>query len=64
MEKLIAVIYTFWKLFSSIIGGLFIIIIIILWLGFFGIIPSGDPPDDGFGGRYQNEVESPFYPLR
>ena len=36
-----------WKIFTAILGIIFIIVIIVVWLGFFGIIPHGTPsPDD------------------
>jgi hypothetical protein len=41
-----------------------VIFIGFVWAVYFGFIPSGDPPDDGYGGRYSNEINSPFYPLR
>lgn len=49
-----------WKVFTTVLGILFIIGVIAMWLGFFGIIPAGSPPDDGHNGRYTNEMYDPF----
>lgn len=49
-----------WKVFTTLLGILFIIGFIVMWLGFFGIIPHGSPPDDGHDGRYTNEMYDPF----
>lgn len=49
-----------WKVFTTLLGILFVIGFIVMWLGFFGIIPAGSPPDDGHDGRYTNEMYDPF----
>lgn len=49
-----------WKVFTTLLGIIFTIGFIVMWLGFFGIIPAGSPPDDGHDGRYTNEMYDPF----
>jgi hypothetical protein len=50
------------KLIGNIVGGIcgviLIIAVIVMWLGFFGIIPQGQVSED----RYADEVYAPFNP--
>jgi hypothetical protein len=47
IASIINIIKQGWKIFAAILGIIFIIIAIVVWLGFFGIIPHGTPsPDD------------------
>jgi len=53
-----------WVVFTTILGIIVIITMVAEWLGFFGIIPYGNSVDDTHSGRYTDELNSPFYPLR
>jgi len=44
------------KILGVIVTGIFFITVIIIWLGFFGIIPQGSHQDD----RYWDEKHAPF----
>lgn len=49
-----------WEIFASVLGfilcAIIVLIIVVNWLGFFGIIPQGDKTDD----RYFDEQHQPF----
>lgn len=48
------------KGFVSLMGIAILVIMVAQWLGFFGLIPYGKSEN----GRYTEEVNDPFYPLR
>lgn len=45
-----------WEIFAGIFSIIFLIATVLVWLGFFGIIPQGDKTDD----RYFDEQHQPF----